>query len=353
MTSFHEAVSEFLAAYAGVYAPSTLDVRRRELMRLAAVVEDLDSEGLLSTQDPALMNIDDVKAIAAAIREKDIAANTRSHELGRLNLLCKYRGNSVVEFAKVRYPTLFPGKREGRLGVLDGEAVEKVLDFAERCETWQELRASVCVVIPLATGARPQEVRMLRDEDFDLETGTLHIVYVKGEDSYGEPRTVPIMPEGVPVIARYIRELHERGCSGWLFANPRGEPVSGQTQRVWRRIVVDATGVEMDHRILRRTYGQMLEDLGVSEEHVSVLLGHASTATTARYYARVREGAAIAAAREAWNREEKNRETRRKGTEMNGMRLDALGAVPRASAGTESEREGIRATLASAHEVPA
>lgn len=44
-------------------------------------------------------------------------------------------------------------------------------------------------------------------------------------------------------------------------------------------------------------------DDGVPEECVSVLLGHASTETTARYYARTRERAAIRAVRDVWENE--------------------------------------------------
>ena len=51
--------------------------------------------------------------------------------------------------------------------------------------------------------------------------------------------------------------------------------------------MVEGTGMELDHRILRRTWEQML-------------LGHASTATTNRYYARTRERSAIAAVRRVW-----------------------------------------------------
>lgn len=51
----------------------------------------------------------------------------------------------------------------------------------------------------------------------------------------------------------------------------------------------------------------MLLDGGVPEECVSVLLGHASTATTNRYYARTRERSAIAAVREMWETTSKTR----------------------------------------------
>ena len=72
-----------------------------------------------------------------------------------------------------------------------------------------------------------------------------------------------------------MEAFHGRGLRGCIFQGPHGdvEPVAGNTQRKWR---------------------------GVPEECVSVLLGHASTATTARYYARTRERSAIAAVRESW-----------------------------------------------------
>ena len=72
-----------------------------------------------------------------------------------------------------------------------------------------------------------------------------------------------------------MEAFHGRGLRGCIFQGPHGdgEPVAGNTQRKWR---------------------------GVPEECVSVLLGHASTATTARYYARTRERSAIAAGRESW-----------------------------------------------------
>ena len=90
--------------------------------------------------------------------------------------------------------------------------------------------------------------------------------------------------------------------SGYLFQGPHGDPVAGNTQRLWRSKVVEETGVDFDHRALRRTWGQGLLDAGLSEEEVSVLLGHASTVTTAKYYARTRQDGARDAARRAWGR---------------------------------------------------
>lgn len=302
MSRFSDAIEEFLEEYDMVYAEITMQVRRRELYRLCHVVDDLFARGMISTDDPSSMQVNDVKVIAAILkRDGGMSVNTRTHMLGRLGLLCRFKGNQVVDSAKVRYPSLFPAKVETRLGVLTGEEVRKVMEYAGRPDhDYRTLRSCCSVVLPLATGIRPQETRMLKDSNIDLEARLVTLEFVKGMDHYGEPRTVPILPDAVGIIARYLDAFHAKGKTGYIFQGPHGEPVSGNTQRKWRERFAEGSGVSLDHRILRRTWGQMLEDMGVPELDVSVLLGHASTATTARYYARVSERRAIESVRRTW-----------------------------------------------------
>ena len=284
------------------YAESTIKDRRRELMRLCTTVEALSSSGAISTEDPAAMTLADVQVIAARLKRTDLSSNTRGHLLGRLNMLCKFEGNMAVEFAKVRYPTLFPSKKETRLGVLEPGEIAAIVRFSEGEHDYRGLRACVSVMISLAAGLRPQEVRHVMDSDFSADLSELRVGHPKGGDSYGLVRVVPVHPSAVPVIRRYLDAFHASGRSGYIFQGPHGDglPVAGNTQRKWREYVEAGTGLDLDHRILRRTWGQSLLDRGVPEECVSVLLGHASTETTARYYARTRERAAIAEVRRAW-----------------------------------------------------
>lgn len=274
-------------------------------MRICNTVEALAASGSITTDDPAVMTIADVQKIAAHLKRMDMSSNTRGHLLGRLNMICKFEGNSAVEYAKVRYPTLFPPKKEVRLRTLEGPDVDRVIRYANGATDYWDLRACVSVLLPLGTGLRPQETRMVRDADFSDDLTELTVSAPKGGDSYGLVRVVPVHPAIIPLVRRYMGEFHASGRSGYLFQGPYGEPVASNTMRMWRRRIVRGTGVEMDHRILRRTWGQMLLDEGVPEECVSVLLGHASTETTARYYARTRERAAIRAVRDVWENERK------------------------------------------------
>ena len=52
-------------------------------------------------------------------------------------------------------------------------------------------------------------------------------------------------------------------------------------------------GMEFDGRKCRRPYDQYPKDMGASIENVSVNMGHSSTKTTERYYARQRSERAI------------------------------------------------------------
>ena len=306
---FTDAVERYMAEYDQVYSESTVKDRRRELMRLCRIVGDLLEEGRVSTADPGSMTAQDVKEVAVALKASGVAVNTRVHALGRLNLLCKFCGNICVEHAKVRYPALFPSKRETRLGVLSRSDVNRIFSCAEAADGFTELRMHLSVTISLGAGLRPQEVRFVREDDFSEDLSELTVTHPKGADTFGEVRTVPVHPRTSAVAGRYLGLFRSRGMSGYLFQGPHGDPVASNTQRLWRSKVVEETGVDFDHRALRRTWGQGLLDAGLSEEEVSVLLGHASTATTAKYYARTREGTARDLAHKVWGRARGSGET--------------------------------------------
>lgn len=60
-----------------------------------------------------------------------------------------------------------------------------------------------------------------------------------------------------------------------------------------KNIVQHETGVKLDYRACRRTFGQTCLDMGTNVESVSLLLGHSSTRTTESHYCRRREDTAI------------------------------------------------------------
>lgn len=55
--------------------------------------------------------------------------------------------------------------------------------------------AYTLVLLCLNAGTRNKEIHLANVEDLDIANWVLHIVHVKGEDSYGQTRDVPIPPE--------------------------------------------------------------------------------------------------------------------------------------------------------------
>jgi len=144
------------------------------------------------------------------------------------------------------------------------------------------------------TGLRPGELRKTEFEDLDTKNWTLRVRHPKGEASYGEYRIVPIHELLKLYIQRYLnareKMLAEKGL---LEAKPlvckKQWPhkfYSDNILRQHKRKIEEISGVNFELRALRRTYGQMLIDRGVSIESVSIALGHTSTITTEKYYCR-------------------------------------------------------------------
>lgn len=142
------------------------------------------------------------------------------------------------------------------------------------------------------TGLRPGELRKAQLDDLDLGGWTLRVSHPKGESSYGRSRRVPL-PEPIrPFVLRYLRArdemLAQQGLAGAkpLICTMKGATFSSKHFRHLKKKVSQRCGVSFELRTLRRTYGQVLLNRGVSIETVSLTLGHASTRTTETYYCR-------------------------------------------------------------------
>lgn len=200
------------------------------------------------------------------------------------------------------YPALYNKKQYVRLPVLTHQDFRDLMFYLSRPgQSYNDLRGSAAVSLSFCGGLRPQEVRMLRADDLDLDAMLVRLHHVKGKDTFGLCRTVPLHPFSEDVLRGYLGAFRARGCSGYLFQNSRtGEPLSSNTMRVLSSMITRAAGLDASYRMGRRTWGQLLED-SIAEESVSVLMGHSSTSVTNRYYARTKQYRAISEARKAWS----------------------------------------------------
>ena len=144
-------------------------------------------------------------------------------------------------------------------------------------------------------------------EDLDTDQWMIHFEHVKGEDSYGEPRDVPIPTELVPVLKQYliVRDawlLCHRASSEYLFFAMDGEYsfLSGNSVRTIKAKVEVAIGERFELRDCRRACGQFYLDKGLTIEEVARLLGHFTSKTTETYYCRKNNADVARKAKGVW-----------------------------------------------------
>lgn len=191
-----------------------------------------------------------------------------------------------------------------------GDAVkrDRVLTDAELALIW---RAACGIEWPfgpifrllILTGARREEIGALRWAEVDGD-----VIHLEGaRTKNGEPRTIPLAPPGVAIVAEIPRVVD----SGFAFSTTAGRTsVSGWSKA---KQVLDAEAAKLDHgralpewrlHDLRRTVATGLQRLGVNLQVIEAVLGHisGSRAGIVGVYQRYGFEKEKRAALEAWGR---------------------------------------------------
>ena len=306
---FRTRSKDFLEVYrlSGRWNSETYDDRARTLRRIGRHLEDLFSEGRVSTSDPVRITPEDVRTYYIERSSSGLSDYSCFREVSILGTVCSFYGNDCVAVARVRYPFLMPRSQRRILPSMDAAFIRSVVDESSKVDDFIGLRAFASVILSLCGGLRYIELRFARVDNYDPKTGTLYLDIVKGADSYGEPRTVMIRPEGRAELERYLslREsiLSDRGIASpyWFPSLNDGGPLSQAFSFRFLSVVSDALGVHVDYRLCRRTYIQCALDDGIDVESVSRLAGHASTRTPEGSYGRRRQDEALERARTVWD----------------------------------------------------
>jgi len=127
----------------------------------------------------------------------------------------------------------------------------------------------------LLTGARCGEVRAMRWENLDLETG----VWTKPGSSTKQ-KTVHRVPLSAPA-RQVLAEMYGGDATGFVFPGRNGQ--RSEISRPWECLCKAARIADARIHDLRHTYASILVSSGHSLPIIGKLLGHTQPATTARY----------------------------------------------------------------------
>ena len=292
---------KYLGNVGGIYSDATVKELDRRLRRMAKDLCSLKEQGLIDTCDPATMKEKEVSTYLKLLRSRGLSDTGQRHNISALRSVLLYCGNPIVDKMRIRYRQMFPSGRGRRYPPLEKGDVATILAKAETVQDWRRLQAYSLVAFAMCTGLRTKELRLARIGDLDRGHWTVVVRHPKGEGKYGQQRTVPVLPAGRAVIARYLAKRAEKvtefaPTNDALFPalGDRGDGFfSGGKLLSLKNIVETETGVLLDFRACRRTFGQTCVDSSVDLDSVSILLGHTTTKTTETYYCRKREDVAL------------------------------------------------------------
>lgn len=249
-------------------------------------------------------------------RTTPMSVSTQVCLMGHLSVFLEYCGNATVSRMRARRllrlhvhsagPLPSPSERE--IEVL----VEK-LESQASAGNAKSLGVLGLILFGAYAGVRPKEGRLADYKDLNTSDWTLVVLHPKGEESWGRPRRSKIISAGRPAIERFLLmrriELLKRG-----IAESQDLPLvpcfrTNGTISHWsstyalqiKRKLEGLLGLSFGFQMERRAFGQNALDRDVRLDSVSVALGHKSTLTTERSYARRREKHAFADFEEAWS----------------------------------------------------
>lgn len=292
-------VNKYLTVKGNTYSVYTVKEVRRRYRRMDNDLKALVKSGDVTTSNPEKISADDVLKYIGSQKARGLKETAISHNITVLNSLLQFVGNSAVQQCKMRYPNAMPRKRKTRMASMDEGDFHRIIAKARSVKEseWSRLKAYSVVVLALCAGLRCKELRLSKVTDLDTRNWVVHVEHVKGEGSYGEPRTVFIRPEGRELLTKYLRARKiqvERNCpmNQALFPTMRDQEdgfFSTNGIEKLKRLVESETGIKFDLRKCRRTFGQMYLDQDLGVDSVSVMMGHATTKTTETYYCRKRQ----------------------------------------------------------------
>ncbi|MDO5862248.1 MAG: site-specific integrase [Thermoplasmata archaeon] len=293
---FTDCINHYMDSLSGFNSPETEACDRRHLMNIGRIFRELKADGAVSSDNPRYITAVDIDRFVGFRKKNGVKDNTIAKDLGLLKGLLDYYDNHAVDEFKAKFKKHIPKRTYKRKPPMPGYLRRMILDNARMTSAldWKMTEAYALVSLAICTGTRPKELRMLYlDHVYLDDDGCLYVdlVHVKGEGTYGDPRTVPVHPDFIPILDHYLEarslRLSMAGRTSEAFFPPirgTGEFISYNMTEKLKQCVEEDVGEKFTLYACRRTYGQNAVDEGHDLVNVSRVLGHKRLSTTQMFY---------------------------------------------------------------------
>ena len=216
----------------------------------------------------------DISALHRSLRDKPVTANRVVTLLSALLTYAEREGVRPDGSNPCRHVVKYPEKKRERF--LTHDELGRLGDALREAEQEGEKHPSgiLAVRLLLLTGARKSEILGLRWDEVDFERACLRL----SESKTGKK----VIPLGAPAIEVLKTAPECEGNPYVCFGVKQGAAFCG-LQAVWKRLRDRAGLSDLRLHDLRHSHASFGAGLGLSLPLIGRILGHSSTATTARY----------------------------------------------------------------------
>lgn len=272
-----DAFLRYLRVERGV-SPNTISAYRNDLYQLT---QFLASKGVASW---AQVDQDLLSRFVLHLQAKGYSLTSQARKIAAVKSLFHFL---VEEGITPQDPTEnLSSPRVGRPlpKALTEEEVERLLEAPARDSSPEALRDRAMLELLYATGLRVSELVALNLNDVNLREG-----FVRCLGKGSKERVVPIHPQAVGAVNRYLQEARPRLVNDIgeqaLFVNLRGERLTRQGFWLILKEYARKAGIKgpVTPHILRHSFATHMLRRGASLRNVQEWLGHAQIATTQVY----------------------------------------------------------------------
>jgi integrase/recombinase XerC len=177
---------------------------------------------------------------------------------------------------------VLPRKKKTLPVFIPEKELDKLLDEGYFDEGFSGLRNRTIIEMLYITGIRRAELIGLKDEDIDLEQGSIKVTGKRNKQ-----RIIPIVIPYINRLKEYKKSRDEGGISqsGWFFVTDRGNKLYEKfVYNLVNNYLSMVTTVEKKSpHVLRHSFATHMLNRGADLNSIKELLGHASLSATQVY----------------------------------------------------------------------
>ena len=260
------------------YSPHTV---RSYLNDLDQFYLFLSSLGL--PDDPAAITSHDIRAWIVSMLDNNYSTVSVHRKISCLRVFFRYlRKEGVVKIDPLEKVVL--PKRKKTLPVfVEEDSLVKLLDNYRFEDSFAGIRNRTIIELLYLTGMRRSELIGLRNNDVDLQEGT-----VKVTGKRNKQRIIPLVKPFISRLEEYIKVrdaevAHEN--NGWFFITDKGNKLYDKYvyTTVNSYLSMVTTIEKKSPHILRHTFATHMLNRGADLNSIKELLGHANLSATQIY----------------------------------------------------------------------